>query len=71
MVAAGAVLTAGAVSAKTINMKIGMVTINDSNHFSAKWMKKEIEERQTVASKSVFFRLRSLVKFLVKLKQFN
>jgi hypothetical protein len=29
MVAAGAVLTAGVASAKTINMKIGMVTIND------------------------------------------
>ena len=26
-------------------MKIGMVTINDSNHFSAKWMKKEIEAK--------------------------
>jgi TRAP-type C4-dicarboxylate transport system substrate-binding protein len=39
-VAAGAVLAAGAAGAKTINMKIGMVTINDSNHFSSNWMKK-------------------------------
>ena len=31
--------------AKTYNMKIGMVTINDSNHFSANWMKKEIEAK--------------------------
>jgi TRAP-type C4-dicarboxylate transport system substrate-binding protein len=26
-------------------MKIGMVTINDSNHFSSNWMKKEIEAK--------------------------
>jgi TRAP-type C4-dicarboxylate transport system substrate-binding protein len=45
MVAAGAVLTAGVASAKTINMKIGMVTINDSNHFRSNWMKKEIEAK--------------------------
>jgi TRAP-type C4-dicarboxylate transport system substrate-binding protein len=43
--AAAAVLTAGVASAKTINMKIGMVTINDSNHFSSNWMKKEIEAK--------------------------
>lgn len=30
---------------KTYKMKIGMVTINDSNHFSANWQKKFIEEK--------------------------
>ena len=44
-VAATAVLSAGAVGAKTINMKIGMVTINDSNHNTSNWMKKEIEAK--------------------------
>lgn len=44
-VAAAAVLSAGAVGAKTINMKIGMVTINDSNHNTSNWMKKEIEAK--------------------------
>ena len=43
--AAAAVLSAGAVGAKTINMKIGMVTINDSNHNTSNWMKKEIEAK--------------------------
>ncbi len=32
--------TAG-LEAKTYKMKIGMVTINDSNHLLAKWFKKE------------------------------
>jgi TRAP-type C4-dicarboxylate transport system substrate-binding protein len=43
--AAAAVLTAGVASAKTINMKIGMVTINDSNHNTSNWMKEEIEAK--------------------------
>ena len=33
------------VAAKTYNMKIGFVTINDSNHFAADWLKKELEAK--------------------------
>ncbi len=44
VVLAAAFMASGA-NAKTINMKIGMVTINDSNHFSAKWQKEYIEEK--------------------------
>lgn len=45
-IAAGAALAAAPAQAqKTYNMKIGMVTINDSNHFSANWQKKFIEEK--------------------------
>ena len=43
--AASAMAIAPAQAQKTYNMKIGMVTINDSNHFSAKWQKKYIEEK--------------------------
>ena len=43
--AAGAAFVAGPANAKTINMKIGMVTINDSNHFKSNWLKKEIEAK--------------------------
>ena len=43
--AAGAAFVAGPANAQTNNMKIGMVTINDSNHFSANWQKKYIEEK--------------------------
>ena len=44
-VAAASVMAIAPAQAKTYNMKIGMVTINDSNHFSANWMKKEIEAK--------------------------
>ena len=43
--AAGAAFVAGPANAKTVNMKIGMVTINDSNHFKSNWLKKEIEAK--------------------------
>ena len=43
--AAGAAFVAGPANTKTINMKIGMVTINDSNHFKSNWLKKEIEAK--------------------------
>ena len=43
--AASAMAIAPAQAQKTYNMKIGMVTINDSNHFSANWQKKYIEEK--------------------------
>lgn len=42
---AGAAIMAGPASAKTYNMKIGFATINDSNHYVANWMKKELEKR--------------------------
>ncbi len=46
VVAAAAVcLGATAIEAKTYKMKIGMVTINDSNHLLAKWFKKELEPK--------------------------
>lgn len=45
-IAAGAAFAvAPAQAQKTYKMKIGMVTINDSNHFSANWQKKYIEEQ--------------------------
>ncbi len=44
-VAAASAMAIAPAQAKTYNMKIGMVTINDSNHFSANWMKKEIEAK--------------------------
>ena len=45
-IAAGAAFAvAPAQAQKTYKMKIGMVTINDSNHFSANFQKKYIEEK--------------------------
>lgn len=45
-IAAGAAFAvAPAQAQKTYKMKIGMVTINDSNHFAANWQKKYIEEK--------------------------
>jgi TRAP-type C4-dicarboxylate transport system substrate-binding protein len=45
-VAAGVALAAGPATAqKKYTMKIGMPTINDSNHFSANWVKEELEKR--------------------------
>ena len=47
--AAAAAVTALAavpsVAAKTYTMKIGFVTINDSNHFAADWLKETLEKR--------------------------
>ena len=43
--AACATVSSGALAQKTFTMKIGMPTINDSNHFSALWMKKEVEAK--------------------------
>lgn len=44
VLAAGAAFAAApALAQKTYNMKIGFVTINDSNHFSANFLKKELE----------------------------
>ena len=44
--AAALLLASGPASAqKTYNMKIGFVTINDSNHFAANWLKKELEAK--------------------------
>jgi len=44
--AAGLALAAGAANAqKTYTMKIGFVTVNDSNHLQANWLKKEIEAK--------------------------
>lgn len=45
LAAASAMAIAPAQAQKTYKMKIGMVTINDSNHFSANWQKKYIEEK--------------------------
>ena len=45
VLAAGATISSGALAQKTFTMKIGMPTINDSNHFSALWVKKEIEAK--------------------------
>ena len=45
LAAASALAIAPAQAQKTINMKIGMVTVNDSNHFVANWQKKYIEEK--------------------------
>ena len=45
VLAAGATVSSGALAQKTFTMKIGMPTINDSNHFSALWVKKEIEAK--------------------------
>lgn len=50
MVAAGAIMAAPA-TAQKYNMKIGFVTINDSNHFAANWQKKFIEEKTKGAMK--------------------
>jgi TRAP-type transport system periplasmic protein len=45
-IAAGAAFAvAPAQAQKTYKMKIGMVTINDSNHFAANFQKKYIEEK--------------------------
>lgn len=44
--AAGTAFAAGPANAqKTYTMKIGFVTINDSNHIQANWLKKEIEAK--------------------------
>ncbi len=44
--AAGLFLASGAANAeKTYTMKIGFVTVNDSNHLQANWLKKEIEAK--------------------------
>ena len=43
--AAGTALSSGALAQKSFTMKIGMPTINDSNHFSALWVKKEVEAK--------------------------
>ena len=43
--AACAAVSSGALAQKTFTMKIGMPTINDSNHFSALWVKKEVEAK--------------------------
>lgn len=43
--AASAIAIAPAQAQKTYKMKIGMVTVNDSNHFVANWQKKYIEEK--------------------------
>jgi len=45
MLAAGATVSSGALAQKTFTMKIGMPTINDSNHLSALWVKKVIEAK--------------------------
>jgi len=45
--AVSAAFVAGPASAqKTYVMKIGFLTINDSNHLAAKWLEKEIEKNQ-------------------------
>ena len=41
---AGALCLAGSATAKTFTMKIGFVTINDSNHLLANWQKKFLEK---------------------------
>ena len=43
-IAAGLAWATGATAQTTYQMKIGMPVINDSNHFSALWMEKEIEK---------------------------
>ena len=40
MAAASVMAVAPAQAQKTYNMKIGMVTVHDSNHFVANWQKK-------------------------------
>ena len=45
VLAAGAAFVAGPANAQKYNMKIGFVTINDSNHLAANWQKKFIEEK--------------------------
>ena len=46
ILAAGAAFTVAPASAqKTYTMKIGFVTINDSNHRMASWMKKDLEAK--------------------------
>ena len=47
LVAAWAMVCAAgaAASAKTYELKIGFVTINDSNHVSSKWLKEALEKR--------------------------
>jgi TRAP-type C4-dicarboxylate transport system substrate-binding protein len=42
---AGTLCLAGSAVAKTYTMKIGFVTINDSNHLLANWQKKYLEEK--------------------------
>ena len=44
-VLAAAFAIAPASAQKTYTMKIGFVTINDSNHFAANWLKKYLEEK--------------------------
>ncbi len=44
-VLAAAFAVAPASAQKTYTMKIGFVTINDSNHFAADWLKKHLEEK--------------------------
>ena len=44
-IAAAVCFGATGLEAKTYKMKIGMVTINDSNHLLAKWFKKELEPK--------------------------
>ena len=44
-VLAAAFAVAPASAQKTYTMKIGFVTINDSNHFAADWLKKSLEEK--------------------------
>ena len=44
-VLAAAFAIAPASAQKTYTMKIGFVTINDSNHFAADWLKKYLEEK--------------------------
>lgn len=45
LAAASALATESVAAEKTYTMKIGFPTINDSNHFAANWIEKELEKR--------------------------
>lgn len=44
LAAASALVAGAAAAAKTYEMKVGFVTINDSQHVSAKWLKEKVEK---------------------------
>ena len=65
-IAAAVCFGATGLEAKTYKMKIGMVTINDSNHLLAKWFKKELGAKSNGRIKVEVYPAAQLGKFRVK-----
>ena len=68
---AGTLCLAGSAVAKTYTMKIGFVTINDSNHLLANWQKKYLEEKSNGRLKVKVYPAAQLGKFRARSKGFS